>query len=201
MASKILSLLSLLFLSQLASFAKAQETITVTDWVVPFAGPEDWQAAVGDTMVFTWTGGHNVFIHPTQSCDTTGAEFIGRFSGTEYTFTAEDAGTQIFFSCDIGQGAHCRFGQFLKVFVYDTTPAGGSGPVPEIPVTETPTIAPTDAPVVPPPTEATVEVAPVEEAPTDTMGDSSESMSGAASTNAVVSMAGLMGAALALVLL
>jgi len=92
-------------------------------------------------------------------------------------------------------------GQFLKVFVYDTTPAGGSGPVPEIPVTETPTIAPTDAPVVPPPTEATVEVAPVEEAPTDTMGDSSESMSGAASTNAVVSMAGLMGAALALVLL
>lgn len=84
-------------------------------------------------------------------------------------------------------------GQFIKVFVYDTTPPGGSGPTPD--ETETPTGAPTTVP----PVATDPSVAPVEDA-TDTMADSSESMS-AASRNTVLSLAGLLGAGVALVLL
>merc|ERR1712166_503155 len=42
-------------------------------------------------------------------------------STTEYTFTDADDGKDIFFSCDIGNGAHCQNGQSLIVTV------GGEG--------------------------------------------------------------------------
>lgn len=112
MFARTLSLLSLLVLAQLASFANAQTTIEVTDWVVPYNGPTEWQASVGDTIVFTWEGGHNVFIHPTLSCNIAGAIRVGAQTGTSYTFTEFDGDSQMFFACDIGQGAHCRFGEY-----------------------------------------------------------------------------------------
>lgn len=112
MFARTLSLLSLLVLAQLASFANAQATIEVTDWVVPYEGPTEWQASVGDTIVFTFPQGHNVYIHPTLSCNIQGAVFVGFQSGTSYTFTEADADSQMFFACDIGQGAHCRFGEY-----------------------------------------------------------------------------------------
>mmetsp|Transcript_7898 Transcript_7898/g.19402 ORF Transcript_7898/g.19402 Transcript_7898/m.19402 type:complete len:185 (-) Transcript_7898:228-782(-) len=183
MFARTLSLLSLLVLAQLASFANAQTTIEVTDWVVPYNGPTEWQASVGDTIVFTWEGGHNVFIHPTLSCNIAGAIRVGAQTGTSYTFTEFDGDSQMFFACDIGQGAHCRFGQSITVLVYSGPAPGGSGVVPDEPV-----VLPEPEPVVA--TEAPV---------MDTDTDASESMS-AASLTSVVSLAGLVGAALALVL-
>merc|ERR1719343_1972125 len=73
-------------------------------------------------MIFRWAqGSHNVFIHPTMSCTLDGAIPVGFASGTEYTFVEADGspdGTDMFFSCDIGDGAHCRAGQFLTVKVF-----------------------------------------------------------------------------------
>lgn len=95
-------------------------------------------------------------------------------------------------------------GQFLTVMVYSGPAPGGSGVVPDEPVVlpepepvplpepepETPVVLPEPEPM---PVVAT-------EAPfLDTDTDASESMS-AASLTSVVSLAGLMGAALALVL-
>ena len=88
------------------------EVINVYRWVVPYDGPKEFAAKVGDTIIFRWIQGfHNVFIHPSMSCDLTGAIEVGQLPGTEYTFTAENAGTQMFFACDIGMGAHCAAGE------------------------------------------------------------------------------------------
>lgn len=212
------TLASIFILAQLASFANAQEIIQVPNWVVPYEGPKEWQASVGDTMVFTWQGGHNVFIHPSLTCNIQGAIPVGFQSGTEYVFQPEDAGTLMFFSCDIGQGAHCRFGQSLTVMVYSGPAPGGSGVVPDEVITDPPVVEiateppqPEVLPEVEPETlpegepETLPEVEPEPETlpevePTMTDTESSESMS-AASMNAVVSLAGLMGAGLAMVLL
>merc|ERR1740133_309741 len=56
-----------------------------------------------------------------MNCDLDGAIFVGDTSTTEYTFTDADDGKDIFFSCDIGNGAHCKNGQSLIVTV------GGEG--------------------------------------------------------------------------
>jgi plastocyanin len=125
MANSYLTLLALLVL---AATASAQQMIKVAEWIVPYDGDQEYTANVGDTMVFEWTGLHNVLIHPTMSCDVEGAIYLGAESGTEYTFQEADAGKTIFFSCDIGNGAHCQFGQFLTVTV------GGDAPGMEVDV-------------------------------------------------------------------
>merc|ERR1712166_1040582 len=84
-------------------------------------GPKTVALKVGDTISFSWNIGHNVYIHPTMNCDLDGAIFVGDTSTTEYTFTDADDGKDIFFSCDIGNGAHCQNGQSLIVTV------GGEG--------------------------------------------------------------------------
>ncbi len=94
--------------------------IEVKNWVVPFNGPKDTlTATVGDTIKFTWTGMHDVHIHPTMNCDLDERKEVGLGLGSgpihsaEYTFVEEDGspeGNRIFFSCDIGRGAHCRYG-------------------------------------------------------------------------------------------
>merc|ERR1712166_1336632 len=84
-------------------------------------GPKTVALKVGDTISFSWNIGHNVYIHPTMNCELDGAIFVGDTSTTEYTFTDADDGKDIFFSCDIGNGAHCQNGQSLIVTV------GGEG--------------------------------------------------------------------------
>ena len=113
--SSYLSLITFLVFAQLASLADGQEIIDVFRWVVPYDGPKEFTANVGDTMVFRWAQGmHNVFIHPTMDCTLDGRIQIGTQPGTEYTFVEGDGspeGTDMFFACDIGNGAHCRAGK------------------------------------------------------------------------------------------
>lgn len=128
-----------------ATLCVAQNTISV-DWSV--TDNDEATASVGDIVKFDWDDTHNVYIHPTGSCDETGAIFIGEQPGASYTFTAEDAGSDIYFACDVGQ--HCEFGQFIKFTVSD-----GSEPTPSpvstpSPVTAAPPTSTTDAPVTAP---------------------------------------------------
>jgi len=114
MTKSILSILALLVLAQLSSFANAAATIPVENWVLPYKGPENLEAKVGDTIVFEWVGGHNVYIHPSMSCDLEGAINVGSSSGSSYTFVEADGsaeGTDMFFACDIGNGGHCMAGE------------------------------------------------------------------------------------------
>ena len=112
MANSIISVLALLVL---ATFATAQETVEVFRWIVPYEGPTAYKASVGDTIIFRWANGlHNVFIHPSMSCDLEGAIPVGFQPGTSYVFTEADGseeGTEMFFACDIGNGAHCNAGK------------------------------------------------------------------------------------------
>jgi len=120
MTNSILSILALLVLAQLSSFANAAATIPVENWVVPYKGVKNLEAKVGDTIVFEWVGGHNVYIHPSMSCDLEGAINVGSSSGSSYTFVEADGsaeGTDMFFSCDINNAAHCMAGQSLTVKV------------------------------------------------------------------------------------
>merc|ERR1711957_82935 len=100
--------------------AAGQDLVNV-GWSLPYEGPKTVALKVGDTISFSWNIGHNVYIHPTMNCGLDGAIFVGDTSTTEYTFTDADDGKDIFFSCDIGNGAHCQNGQSLIVTV------GGEG--------------------------------------------------------------------------
>jgi plastocyanin len=109
MANSVLTLLAFLVL---AAIANAQETINVPGWIIPYSGQKEFVASVGDTMIFRWAQGtHNVYLHPTGSCDTSGAVLVGTTPATSYTFTEADGGTTMFFACDIGDGSHCRAGE------------------------------------------------------------------------------------------
>jgi len=98
------------------------------DWVIRTY--EDETAMVGDTIQFNWAGVHNVYIHPSGTCDGMDSIEIGQKSGAFYTFTEDDAGQDIYFACQIT--GHCGAGQILKVSVEPTAtpapaPSGGGG--------------------------------------------------------------------------
>jgi len=170
--------------------------IEISGWELPYNGPKAVDANVGDTITFQWDAGHNVYIHPTMDCNLDGAILVGTESPTEYTFTAEDAsveGTDMYFSCDIGDGAHCKAGQNLIATVYsgdgdsgssDTTaaadaPAAPGADVPAPPAPDTPPVA-TDAP-------------PAETADVDvTVTEESSSSNGKNSTNKMTMILGMM---------
>jgi len=116
-----------------AQGAVASKTIVVTDWIIPYAGPKQLDANVGDTIEFRWgLGFHNANIHPTMDCSQDGSIEVGtngNKSPASYTFTEEDAtennnggpddnGTDIYFACDVGQ--HCNNGQNLIVTLFST---------------------------------------------------------------------------------
>ena len=88
--------------------------VTIGNWFLPFIGTDIvFTAQVGDTISFSgWDTGHNVYIHPTNSCDLDGAIFVGDTSPASYTFTDTDGGKDIFFACDIGGGSHCQNGKY-----------------------------------------------------------------------------------------
>jgi len=113
----------------------------------------DWQikeysdrtATVGDKVTFTWSGNdHNVFWHPTNNCDGTGAEQIAATAdeGTgSYKF---DKAGRFSFVCE--ETGHCPAGQIIKfevaeVSIADTTPTA----TPPAPPSPTPP-APADTP-------------------------------------------------------
>ena len=104
--------LSLFAALALAAKAANAADIAVPEWVLPYEGAKELEATVGDVITFDWTGGHNVYIHPTGDCSLDGAILVGSKTGASYTFVDADAGTSMFFSCDIGNGAHCRVGEY-----------------------------------------------------------------------------------------
>ena len=75
----------------------------------------DTTAQVGDTIPLTWDTLHNIYIHPSGTCDETGAIIIGETSPVTYTFTADDANEDLIFICGIP--GHCDAGQTITVSV------------------------------------------------------------------------------------
>merc|ERR1712038_559075 len=69
----------------------------------------DMDVTVGDTVTFTWISDHNVYRHPSGTCDRTDSTLIGATSPTSYTFTDDDVGKSVTFACQ--QPFHCEVGQ------------------------------------------------------------------------------------------
>jgi len=137
----LLSLLLVIAVALQAAPIAQAKNIDIASWQLPYTGPTAVDANVGDTITFTWGSGHNVYIHPTMDCNLEGAIKVGATSPTEYTFTADDGsieGTDMYFSCDIGDGAHCKAGQNLIATVYSGDGDSGSS--------DTTADAPADAP-------------------------------------------------------
>jgi len=93
------------------------------DWVLPQYGlsPPPLSVSVGDSLTFSWTNYHNVYIHSSGTCDQTEAILVGGpdDSPVTHTFRAVDVGT-VFFACDVSTvffacdvSMHCRY---LQVF-------------------------------------------------------------------------------------
>ena len=80
---------------------------------------DDVTAQVGDTITFTWSSGHNVYIQPSGTCQADGAILVGETPPAIYTFSAEDLGQDLFFVC--GVAGHCDAGQTITVSVTDAT--------------------------------------------------------------------------------
>jgi plastocyanin len=90
------------------------------NWIIPtnFQPYPTMVVNVDDTLTFNWNSGtHDVWIHPTGTCNNAGAVNIGSSSGTTYTFTENDAGETLTFVCDIG--SHCEAGMLMDVIVGD----------------------------------------------------------------------------------
>ena len=109
-----------LFLSSTAVVPVSAAVLTVNNWYLPYEGPKALTANVGDTIIFEWGEGHNVYIHPTMNCENLDEIYVGDTSPTSYTFTdawvdVDVNGTEMFFACDIGSGSHCKAGKYDNV--------------------------------------------------------------------------------------
>ena len=82
-------------------------------------------ANVGDTLLFTWGGVHNVYIAPSNSCNnlSSGTD-LGASSPVRYTVQAEDEGG-IVFACEVP--GHCQAGMLLPVNVGQTSSNESAG--------------------------------------------------------------------------
>ena len=82
-------------------------------------------ANVGDTLLFTWGGFHNVYIAPSNSCNnlSSGTD-LGASSPVRYTVQAEDEGG-IVFACEVP--GHCQAGMLLPVNVGQTSSNESAG--------------------------------------------------------------------------
>jgi hypothetical protein len=115
----------------------APKEIVVDDWVLP-ADQQPFvpiEANVGDKITFLVNPGHDVFLHPSLTCDETSAVFIGDSSiEASYAFTEADGspeGIDHLFVCGVGN--HCDLGMQLLVTVFSN-----NSPEPEVdPPTQT----------------------------------------------------------------
>ena len=106
----------------LLPFTACAENIDL-QWTVQPYQPQS--AKVGDTITFNWSGTHNVYIHPTETCDSAGSTVVGVSSGALYTFTSEDVGAVVF-ACDVS--SHCEDGQIVTFNVAANDGAPTSAP-------------------------------------------------------------------------
>ena len=117
--------------------AGARAANVPVSWVIPMS-PQTMSVNVGDTVVFTWGGNHNVWLTSQSEFDQCrgGSEIAGTDVNT-YRWSASSAGT-FYFICEVG--GHCDAGQKIAITVATASP-----PTPPLP-------PPPAAP--PPPTEA-----------------------------------------------
>jgi hypothetical protein len=80
------------------------------DWII--TSYEAMQVSVGDTITFTYSSSHNVYLHPSGSCDQNNAELVGDTDAGSVTYTFDAAGTYTF-ACNVG--SHCNQGQIITV--------------------------------------------------------------------------------------
>eukprot|EP00980_Cylindrotheca_fusiformis_P020110 scaffold7176_cov134-Cylindrotheca_fusiformis.AAC.7 len=127
------------------------------DWYIPSSGERlpDQTVEPGDTVIFTYTAMHNVYIHPTGNCSESGSILVGAQGArtASYTFTESEAGTTVFFACDYG--SHCEFGQFIRFNVQEIAsmePSGAPSNSTMAPsaAPSAATMSPTAMPVLPP---------------------------------------------------
>jgi plastocyanin len=140
---------AMLFLAVACSVLQVTQAaeITVDSALWTFNGPQDTTAEVGDVITFSWAGNHNVLIHPSGDCDTTGAIPVGGTgdsAGAPYTFVETDIG-EVVFACDVG--THCE-NQAMIMTV--TVSAGATSAPAAAGATSAPTWTPTSAPADPP---------------------------------------------------
>jgi plastocyanin len=96
-------------------------TTIKVNWVIRAYGP--MTANVGDTVFFTWGGNHNVFLHPSGTCNQRGSTLVGSRSARNGKFTFTKPGKYTF-ACQVG--SHCNQGQIVTF----TVGGGGSAPPP-----------------------------------------------------------------------
>lgn len=136
------------------------------DW--GFSTVEPFDVNVGDTIRFMWISFHDIWIHPSLSCinfsdrrQVANATNGGVFDYVVQPSDAAPGGKDLFFTCDVGQGIHCRNGvnQLVRVFPRTDTP----------PPTMAPTGQPTSSPQPSPaPTTPLPSATPTTSAPTVT---------------------------------
>jgi hypothetical protein len=105
----------------IVSAASAADIFQVTWDYIPKA---PLHVKVGDTVAFNWLSEvHDIYIHPTLDCITTGAIEVyvpaTNFGSPTYTFTEEDAsqnGLRMFFASDWDD--HCTANTNLNVTVF-----------------------------------------------------------------------------------
>jgi hypothetical protein len=136
----------LLGVALLLATPSSGEDISV-DWFIPnSAALPSMIGAVGDTATFTWTGFHDVYVHPSGDCDETGRILVGASTGAAYTFAGADVG-ELVFACDVS--AHCEQGLILTFTVSAGTSAptsSTSAPSKSPSVTSAPSVTPTQTP-------------------------------------------------------
>ena len=90
------------------------QTIRIDQWVIQEYEPIE--VNVGDILEIPVGLAHDVFLHPTLDCTQDGRILVGEpGSLARYEFTANEAGTQLMFVCDVG--GHCEAGMQLLVTV------------------------------------------------------------------------------------
>lgn len=105
--------------------------ILIENWVLGQTFPPI-EAKVGDTIKFKINEGHDVFLHPSLTCDDkTGAILVGNFESNseipaEYTFQDADAGTEMMFICGVAD--HCIQGMQMIVTVTANVPEQDPSP-------------------------------------------------------------------------
>uniref|UniRef100_A0A6S8YB97 Phytocyanin domain-containing protein n=1 Tax=Ditylum brightwellii TaxID=49249 RepID=A0A6S8YB97_9STRA len=105
---QLLGMLASLF----ASYAEGADEIVI-DWFIK--SYKDLPAKVGDSVRFEFTNNHNVYIHPSGTCDETDSVALDIMSGSafntaSYTFVEDDVGAKTF-ACQVS--SHCGSGQIL----------------------------------------------------------------------------------------
>ena len=125
--------------------------VTIDNWKLPSNGGPlpSRTAVVGDVFLWHFDGYHNVHLHPSGTCNNTGAILIGDTSPATYIFTSNDAnatGNVLLFVCDVTYlfTSHCSLGMMMNVTVFSTAEDLANNAL--VRTGETATIVPTSAP-------------------------------------------------------